>query len=105
MSEYIITINDQQRWDACKRKYTSFFGFPIAEREVVRCADCRHYDPTWKHDYRDACWCDRWANFTPRDGYCHRGQRTRWLTCHCGHEMEAEGTCPMCGRYVREDEK
>ena len=26
----------------------------------------------------------------------------KWLTCKCGHEMESEGTCPMCGRWVHE---
>ena len=29
------------------------------------------------------------------------GER-KWLTCKCGHEMESEGKCPMCGRWVHE---
>ena len=31
-----------------------------------------------------------------------RAEQPLWLTCKCGHEMESEGKCPMCGRWVHE---
>ena len=88
--------------------------------DIVRCRDCKHYDPKWKHDTYDAYWCHEWVMYTDADGYCHKGERNdretvevwqpaspedvtrHFLTCKCGEELETEGKCPSCGRWVHD---
>ena len=73
-------------------------------RGIVRCRDCKHYEPyrTDHHGTMYRC-IDEHGNSHRRgpDGFCAWGEH-KWLTCKCGHEMESEGKCPMCGRWVHE---
>ena len=62
--------------------------------EVVRCIDCKHYD--WP------MMCERTGDdMVGPDGFCAWGERKR-LTCKCGEELESEGKCPSCGRWVHD---
>ena len=39
---------------------------------------------------------ETWQPWSPDDVTCH------FLTCKCGEELESEGKCPSCGRWVHD---
>lgn len=45
--------------------------------EIVRCRDCKHYDPNDEPSevYPDRYWCDRLTVYMPPDGFCSFGKR------------------------------
>ena len=71
-------------------------------QRIVRCRDCEYADSDCMVCYRSGDIGDDvyYPEITP-NGFCSWGKREpEWLTCKCGHEMETDGICPMCGRYV-----
>ena len=76
--------------------------------EVVRCRDCKYCEVQtvcYSSNPYFVCladWCEGADHDNPiveSDGFCAWGER-RWLTCKCGEELESEGKCPSCGRWV-----
>ena len=49
----------------------------VQREEIVRCRDCRHYDPNDAPSdvYPDRYWCDRLTVYMPTDGFCSFGKR------------------------------
>ena len=45
--------------------------------EIVRCGDCKHYDPDDEPSdvYPDSYWCDKLTVYMPPDGFCSFGER------------------------------
>ena len=41
--------------------------------EVVRCKDCKSYDPGYIRPY--CGWCSTWETAVRESGYCHHGER------------------------------
>ena len=41
--------------------------------EVVRCKDCKHYEPGFIRPY--CGWCEEWNTAVRASGFCHRGER------------------------------
>ena len=58
MTEYIIDYNLNKRCE-----------------EVVRCRDCKKFDPDFKHDWEEMWWCKGLCHYTPPDGFCSFGKR------------------------------
>lgn len=74
MSEYIITVDENdERWHYVEQQYTHFFGYPITD-EIVRCRDCKHWQP-WMKGAEPECWANGEPFSTPPDGYCAWGER------------------------------
>ena len=48
-----------------------------AERvEVVRCRDCKHYEPEWTSEvHPEWHWCDECGFYRKPDGFCAWGER------------------------------
>ena len=90
MSEYIAKCNEVV---GISGKTLIVPDYIDTSKEIVRCRDCERF-----HTNTKGFDCPK----LDPDGFCAWAER-RWLTCKCGHEMESEGSFPMCGRYVRED--
>ena len=41
--------------------------------EVIRCKDCKCYDPGYIRPYSG--WCSTWETAVRESGYCHHGER------------------------------
>lgn len=70
--------------------------------EIVRCRDCENASvQPWNAITRTGLWCVEHDIPIGVDGFCAWGER-KWLTCKCGEELESEGRCPSCGRWVHD---
>ena len=45
--------------------------------EIVRCGDCKHYDPNDEPSevFPDRYWCDKLTVYMPPNGFCSFGER------------------------------
>ena len=95
MSEYIIWESDG----------IEVQGHHVTQREqreeVVRCIDCKHYDESDAGCSYFVLAKNKLLHIGNPDGFCAWGER-KWLTCKCGEELESEGKCPSCGRWVHD---
>ena len=67
MSEYIIT-----------GKWLDSFGIPdmFAEREIVRCRDCKSFNMKQMSGLNErAFWCRHRCSYEREDGYCYMARR------------------------------
>ena len=67
MSEYAKNIQTIE--DMWKKR--------IARQEIVRCRDCKHYDPNDEPSevFPNSYWCDRLTVYMPPNGFCSWGER------------------------------
>ena len=49
----------------------------LARNEIVRCRDCKYYDPNDEPSevFPNSYWCDRLTVYMPPDGFCSFGKR------------------------------
>ena len=125
MSEYIVDYcNVNIVTDKPANPYKiKRFEITLEERgEIVRCRDCKHYREVRMADGTTSHRCSGVMAFVdnPTDGFCAWGERAdretvevwkpaspedvtnHFLTCKCGEELETEGKCPSCGRWVHD---
>ena len=83
MSEYII--NSEQLQTVIEAYLEHELSRPITEvfvsgdklPEIVRCRDCRYYEPDVEPSEVDVSWhwCDRTLHYLEPDGFCKWGRR------------------------------
>ena len=73
MSEYIISVDDEgaaariiELFGADK---TKVYGYALTGEEIVRCRDCKHYEPL---EGERGDWCQYWTYkvYGDGDGFC-----------------------------------
>lgn len=69
------SITEAFRWLMEKREESKESG--DLREEIVRCRDCRYYDPNDEPSefYPDRYWCNLLANYLHPDGFCAWGER------------------------------
>lgn len=75
MNEHIVDLSNV---DKKSHSFQELFDewIPVFE-EIVRCRDCRYYDPNEEPSevYPDRFWCDKLTVYMPPDGFCSFGKR------------------------------
>ena len=61
-----------------RRQYQK--GYADRDSEIIRCKDCRHFEPDGNYDYESKCPCycsdDPYYSWVPdEDWFCPRGER------------------------------
>lgn len=68
---------DRDSIELAARTWNTRFVTCKCGEEIVRCRDCKHYDPNDEPSevYPDRYWCDRLTVYMPQDGFCSFGKR------------------------------
>ena len=81
MSEYIysdeqIMSERRQAYEAGKRQRKVWTARDYHGDEIVRCCDCKHWQP-WMKGAEPECWANGEPFSTPPDGFCAWGERCK----------------------------